>query len=140
MEGKVTSIALVVSNQQKSVEFYTQKVGFDIKTDVSPKGGSRYVTVGPKGQDLEILLWEIGGATDPSQREVSKSWSPGSSPPIVMRVADCRGAHRELSGKGVKFHQEPFDHPWGTSATFMDPDGNLFSMNQPPGPSAWGKK
>jgi predicted enzyme related to lactoylglutathione lyase len=140
MEGKITSIALVVSDQKESVEFYTEKVGFDIKTDVAPKGGSRYVTVGPKGQDLEIQLWEIGGATDPSQEDVSKSWSSGKSPPILLRVTDCRGAYRELSGKGVRFLQEPFDHPWGTSATFMDPDGNLFSMNQPPAAAAWGRK
>jgi predicted enzyme related to lactoylglutathione lyase len=140
MEGKITSIALVVSDQKESVEFYTEKVGFDIKTDVAPKGGSRYVTVGPKGQDLEIQLWEIGGATDPSQKDLSKSWSSGKSPPILLRVTDCRGAYRELSGKGVRFLQEPFDHPWGTSATFMDPDGNLFSMNQPPAAAAWGRK
>jgi len=140
MNGRITNIALVVSNQQKSVEFYTEKVGFEIKTDITPKGGSRYVTVGPKGQDFEISLWELGGATDPSQKEVSKSWSPGKSPPIVLKVTDCRGIYQELNGRGVKFHQEPFDHPWGTSATFVDPDGNLFSMNQPPGASAWGKK
>jgi predicted enzyme related to lactoylglutathione lyase len=140
MDGKITQIALVVSNQQRSVEFYTEKVGFEIKTDFAPKGGSRYVTVGPKGQDLEMVLWEIGAATDPSQREVSKSWSPGKSPPIVLKVTDCRGIHKELSARGVKFHQNPFDRPWGTSATFVDPDGNLFSMNQPPGALASGRK
>ncbi|MFZ0830647.1 MAG: VOC family protein [Thermoplasmata archaeon] len=140
MDGKIASVPLVVSNQEKSVEFYTEKVGFEIKTDFAPRGASRYVTVGPKGQDLEIMLWEVGGTTDPSQKELSKSWSPGKSPPIVMKVADCRGMHNELSGRGVKFHQEPFEHPWGTSATFVDPDGNLFSLNQPPAASAWGKK
>jgi len=133
------SFALVVRNQQKSVEFYTERVGFEIKTDVAPKGGSRYVTVGPKGQDIEIALWEVGGTTDPSQKEVSQTWSPARSPPIVLRVADCRGIHRELSGKGVKFHTAPFDHPWGVSATFMDPDGNLISLSQPPSSSAWAK-
>jgi len=140
VEGKITNVTLVVSDQQRSVEFYTEKVGFEIKTDVSAKGGSRYVTVGPKGQDLELALWPIGGATDPSQKEVAKSWAPGRSPPIVVRVSDCRGTHKTLSEKGVKFLQEPFDHPWGVSATFVDPDGNLFSMNQPPGAAAWAKK
>jgi predicted enzyme related to lactoylglutathione lyase len=133
MEAKITHVALVVSDQPRAVEFYTEKVGFEVKADFSPKGGSRYVTVGPKGQDLEIMLWEMGGATDPSQKELSKNWAPGKAPPIVLRVTDCRGIHKELSARGVKFHQEPFDHPWGTSATFVDPDGNLFSMSQPPG-------
>lgn len=139
MDGKIMQIAIVVTNQQKAVEFYTEKVGFEIKSDFSPPGGSRYVTVGPQGQDLEIMLWDRGSATDPSQKEVSKNWSPGRTPPIVMKVTDCQALHRELSGRGVRFHQEPFVHPWGTSATFVDPDGNLFSMNQPPSASAWGK-
>jgi predicted enzyme related to lactoylglutathione lyase len=140
MEAKIIQVPLVVRDQPRSVEFYTEKVGFEIKTDVTPKGGARYVTVGPKGEGVELVLWPLGAATDPSQNEVSKHWSPGRSPPIVLRVTDCRGIHRELSGKGVKFLQAPFDHPWGTSATFVDPDGNLFSMNQPPSESAWGKK
>jgi predicted enzyme related to lactoylglutathione lyase len=139
MDGKVTIVTLVVSDQKRSVEFYTEKVGFEIKTDVTAKGAARYVTVGPHGQELELALWPLGGATDPSQREVAKSWAPGRSPPIVLRVTDCRRVHQELSAKGVRFLQEPFDHPWGTSATFVDPDGNLFSMNQPPGAASWGK-
>ena len=132
MEGKITTLSLVVRDQQLSVAFYTDRVGFDVKTDVTPTGGSRYVTVGPKGQDLEIALWPIGGATDPSQREISKRWSPGTSPPIVLAVTDCRRTHEELRARGVVFQQDPVDHPWGTTATFVDPDGNLFSMNQPP--------
>jgi len=93
MEGRIVSFALVVRDQAKSVEFYTERVGFEVKTDVSPSGGSgksRYVTVGPKGQDLEVSLWELGGVTDPSQKEASKQWSPARSPPIVVKVADCR--------------------------------------------------
>ncbi|HTW54989.1 MAG TPA: VOC family protein [Thermoplasmata archaeon] len=133
MDGRVTIVALVVANQARSLEFYTEKVGFEIKTDFAPKGGSRFVTVGPKGDDLGLALWEVGGIPDPSQRELAERWSPGRAPPIVLRVADCRGLHRELSERGVRFLQPPIDHPWGTSATFVDPDGNLFSLNQPPG-------
>jgi predicted enzyme related to lactoylglutathione lyase len=140
MDGKISQIVLVVRNQQESLEFYTEKVEFEIRTDSAPRGGPRFVTVAPKGQDLEISLWELGAATDPSQMDVSRSWSPGKSPPILLQVSDCRGMHKELSERGVKFIQEPVEHPWGTSATFADPDGNLFSMNQPPAASAWGKK
>jgi hypothetical protein len=43
-----------------------------------------------------------------------------------------------MSARGVEFLVPPFDHPWGTSATFKDLDGNLFSMNQPPG--SWPKR
>jgi predicted enzyme related to lactoylglutathione lyase len=138
MDGKITQITLVVTNQARSLEFFTEKVGFEKKTDVSPPGGNRWVTVAPKGQDLEMALWEVGSAVDPSQKAVSKNWSPAKAPPIVLVVPDCRKAHKELSVRGVEFLLAPFDHPWGTTATFKDPDGNLFSMNQPPG--SWPKK
>jgi len=138
MDAKITRIALVVANQTRSLEFFTEKVGFEKKTDVSLPGGIRWVSVGPKGQDLEVALWEIGSVVDPSQKAVAKNWSPAKAPPIVLLVPDCRKAHQELSMRGVEFLQAPLNQPWGTTATFQDPDGNLFSMNQPP--SSWPKK
>lgn len=131
MEGRVTQITLVVTNQARSLEFYTEKVGFEKKTDFSPPGGYRWVTVGPKGQNLELALWEVGSHVDPAQMEVSKHWAPAKAPPIVVRVEDCRRAFEELSSRGVEFPQPMKEYSWGTSATFRDPDGNLFSINQP---------
>ena len=124
------SVTLVVTNQTRSLEFFTQKVGFEKKTDVAPPGGTRYVTVGPKGHDLEIVLWEMGTAVGPGQENAAKTWSPGRTPPISLGVADCEKTYQELSLRGVEFPQPAFKHPWGTSATFRDPDGNLFTLNQ----------
>jgi len=133
MEGKIIQFSLVVTDQAKSLEFYTEKVGFEKKTDFTPPGGHRYVTVGPKGQDLEIALWEMGSAVGPGQEEWAKHWAPGNSPPISLRVADCNKVYQELRSRGVEFPQPAFKHPWGTSATLKDPDGNLLSINQLPG-------
>jgi predicted enzyme related to lactoylglutathione lyase len=138
MDGKIMQITLVVTNQARSLAFFTEKVGFEKKTDFTPPGGHRWVTVSPKGQDLEMALFELGSAVDPSQKEWSKNWSPGKAPPIVLRVADCRKTHKELSARGVEFPQAPVEYPWGTAATFQDPDGNLFSISQLPG--AWSQK
>jgi predicted enzyme related to lactoylglutathione lyase len=138
MDGRITVVSLVVTNQDRSLAFFTEKAGFEKKADVTSPQGYRWVTVGLKGQDLELALQEIGSAVDPTQREWSKSWAPGKAPPIVLAVPDCRKAHQEMSARGVEFTLAPFDHPWGTTATFKDPDGNLFSMNQPP--TSWPKK
>ncbi len=132
MDGKVVTMTLVVSNKTKALEFYTQSVGFEKKTDVTGPGGYRYVTVGPKGQEFEFALWEVGSATDPTQEPASRRWAPATIPPILIRVADCEAAARELSGRGVQFPQPPTKHPWGVVATFQDPDGNLFSLSQLP--------
>lgn len=138
MDAKIVLFTLTVKNQADALEFYTKKVGFEKKTDVTPPGGYRWVTVGLKEQDLELALFQLGSAVDPSQKEPSKNWSPGRAPPIVLRVSDVRKIHQELSARGVEFPQPPVDYPWGTVATFTDPDGNLFSINQPPG--TWPKK
>ncbi len=133
MEGRIVQVTLVVSNQARSLEFFTEKVGFEKKTDFRPPGGGvRWVTVGPKGQDLEIALWEVGSAVDPAQKAWSKQWEPARAPPLVLRVADCQKVYAELHARGVEFPQPPKEYPWGTAATFRDPDGNLFSFSQPP--------
>lgn len=129
MDGRISQVALVVRDQAKALEFYTNRVGFEKKTDLSPPGGVRWVTVGPKGQDLELALWQVGSRTDP--REPSANWRPGASPAIVVRVPDCRRTFDELKARGVPFEQDaPGEFPWGIVATFADPDGNRFSLWQ----------
>jgi catechol 2,3-dioxygenase-like lactoylglutathione lyase family enzyme len=135
MEGKISQITLIVKNQAAALDFYVNKVGFEKKTDYSDPRGYRWVTVGPKGQDLELALFQMGSG-DPNNW--SSNWKPGIYPPIVMRVDDCRKTFSELKSKGVQFKQsEPQEYAWGVSATFSDLDGNLFSINQLPSASSW---
>ncbi len=136
MEGTVTQLTLPVKDQAAALAFYTEKVGFEKRTDVTPPGSYRWVTVGLKGQELEIALFPLGAPVDPSQRAWSREWAPGKAPPIVIRVADCRKTCEELAARGVKFVQPAKEYPWGIAATFSDPDGNLFSLSQPPS-GAW---
>jgi predicted enzyme related to lactoylglutathione lyase len=133
MDAKIVQFTLTVKDQADALEFYTQKVGFEKRTDVTPPGSYRWVTVGPKGQDIELALFQQG-TKDPNGW--SSGWRPGNAPPIVMRVDDCNKTFEELKSRGVQFKQEkPEEYPWGISATFSDPDGNLFSINQRP--KAW---
>jgi catechol 2,3-dioxygenase-like lactoylglutathione lyase family enzyme len=135
MEAKVAVITLVVENQEAALKFYTEKVGFEKKTDYTPPGNNRWVTVAPKGQDLEFALFQAG-SNDPNGW--SNNWHPGNNPPIVLRVGDCKKVFAELKARGVEFKQaQPEEYAWGISATFADPDGNLFSINQLPSASTW---
>jgi len=129
VNAEVIQVTLVAKDQEAALRFYTEKAGFEKKTDPTPPGGRRRVTVGPKGQDLELALFQLG-------TEGSDGWSshgrPGSGPPLVLRVDDRRGAFAALRSRGVEFKQiQPEGHPWGTSATFSDPDGNFSSISQP---------
>ena len=119
--GKITHVALVVKNLDEAVEFYTKKLGFEKKADYNPPGGERWVTVGPKGQDLELNFLQAGNLGVNS-----------SSAHITMTVDDCKKTSAELKTHGVQFKQEPLEHPYGISAIFVDPDGNSFQINQFP--------
>ncbi|MDA4135399.1 MAG: VOC family protein [Thaumarchaeota archaeon] len=126
MDARINSIALVVKNKEEALEFYTEKVGFEKKTDYT-NGGYRYVTVGLKGQDLELVLWQEG---TPDPGASSGQLKAGMSPPIVMFVDDVHKTAAELKARGVLFKAEPQEYGWGVSATFADPDGNRFSINR----------
>ena len=121
---KIESVSLVVRDKAHALEFYTEKVGFEKKTDVMNRG-YRWVTVGPKEQDMQLELWQVGSA-DPTR--ASKGWKPGNAPPIVLLVDDCYKMFAELKARGVEFRRELEEYPQGVSATFADPDGNLFTI------------
>jgi predicted enzyme related to lactoylglutathione lyase len=137
MQAKISQVILVVKNQAEALDYYTKKVGFEKKNDTTPPGSYRWVTVGALGQDLEIALFQEG--TKDSQGYSSR-WHPGNNPPITINVDDCKKAFAEMKSRGVKFMKDkPDEYPWGISATFSDPDGNLFSINQRPTSQSWGK-
>jgi predicted enzyme related to lactoylglutathione lyase len=48
---------------------------------------------------------------------------------VVFASDDVRATFRELAERGVKFVAEPEEQPWGTFATFSDPDGNQFVIS-----------
>jgi len=134
MDARITQFTLVVKNQSASLEFFINRIGFEKKTDFTPPGSYRWVTVGPKGQDLELALYQLGS---PDPNGWASRWQPGG-PPIVLRVDDCQKVFDELKSRGVEFKQpQPEKYAWGTSATFSDPDGNLFSINELPKSSSW---
>lgn len=118
MDGKITHFALIVKSPAEALDFYISRVGFEKKADFTSPEGYRWVSVGPKGQELELVLTQAGSA------EGAKSSF------ITMRVDDCRKASEEMKARGVKFTQEPTENPWAVSAIFTDPDGNQFQINQ----------
>src|SRR5208283_5903825 len=106
MDARITSVALVVKDKAEALEFYTEKVGFEKKTDYT-NGGYRYVTVGPKGQDLELALWQEGS---PDPTGSSSQLKSGMYPPIVMLVDDVHKTSAELKAHGVQFMLEPQEY------------------------------
>ncbi|MGQ0600941.1 MAG: VOC family protein [Anaerolineales bacterium] len=134
MISKLSHSTIYVLDQDKALEFYTQTLGFEVRTDFMMEGGFRWLTVGPKGQpDLEIILYGVraGGMYDDETAEHLRAvLEKGMMGPGVFETPDCRETYEELSGKGVKFLQPPQDQPYGVEALFADGCGNWFSLTQ----------
>ncbi len=135
---KLTQVTVVVKDQEKALEFYTEKMGFAKKADYTLPGHPRYLTVSPDGQDLEIVLWPAGAdeqGLPPSLKQ------PGNGTGMVLQVEDLRKTFAELKKKGVRFKDaEPLVAGWGLAADLTDPDGNPFKLFQPahpPGAQDW---
>lgn len=138
---RLTHMTIVVKDQDKALEFYTHTMGFEKKADYTQPGHPRYLTVSPKGQDIEMVLWPAGAEED---RMPASHKQPGIGTRTVLQVEDCRKTFAELKMQGVRFKDpEPIKEGWGFAADFTDPDGNPFTIFQPAPPTgtqSWNPK
>jgi predicted enzyme related to lactoylglutathione lyase len=125
---KLMLVTIVVKNQNEALDFYTKTLGFEKRADFTPPGNPRWLTVAPKGQDIEIALWEAGSKTD---RVPASHQQPGIGTQWNFKVEDCRKTFADLKARGVKFMSEPIEYPYAIGAEFTDPDGNHFGIVQP---------
>lgn len=121
-----------VLDQDEAKTFYTEKLGFEVREDVS-LGDYRWLTVGPKGHaDVTIILSAIGAPhfDEETAAQLRSVIAKGALGPGVMATDDCHKSFEELSARGVEFVQEPADRPYGIEAVFRDNSGNWFSLTQ----------
>ena len=79
MIQRMSHVTLFVNNQDEAKDFYTNKLGFEVRTDYTMEGGFRWLTVGPKTQpDLEIVLMEPKAGTDVSTKKRPSGGAPAA--------------------------------------------------------------
>jgi uncharacterized glyoxalase superfamily protein PhnB len=133
---KIASAQLWVHDQDEALEFYTRKLGMEVRSDVTvPElGNFRWLTVGPAGQDdVTIALMAIPGQPvmdDETARQVRDVMAKGFAGAVFLATDDCRAAYEELTSRGVEFVEAPHEAPYGIDASFRDPSGNHFRLTQ----------
>lgn len=133
---KINTTQLWVLDQDEAVDFYTNKVGFEIRQDVSlPElGGFRWVTVAPPGQqDVDIVLMAIPGPpvmTEEVADKVRELTAIGFASTVFLTTDDVQKAYEELSARGVEFTGPPEQQPYGIDCAFRDPSGNNLRLMQ----------
>jgi len=132
----IGSAQLWVHDQQAALDFYTNKVGLEVRSDVTvpEMGNFRWLAVGPAGQpDVSIVLMAVPGAPimdDTTADEVRNLMAKGFAGTIFLVTDDCRASYDELSDRGVEFVEKPEERPYGIDAAFRDPSGNHIRLTQ----------
>jgi catechol 2,3-dioxygenase-like lactoylglutathione lyase family enzyme len=125
-----------VHDQRAALEFWTRKVGFELRADATfPElGGFRWLTVGPPGQaDLELVLMAVPEppVLPREQTELIRAvMSQGLAGAIFLATDDVRRDHELLTARGVEFTEPPEARPYGIDAGFRDPSGNQVRLTQ----------
>ena len=132
MLKKVVYVALLVSNQDKALDFYTNVIGLEKRADYSPPDEPRWLTVGIKGQDLELVLWPGTPAkAAPAKSHLRSGAKAEAGVVYTIEVENCRTAFETLKSRGVKFEPpEILEFAWGDTALFRDPDGNQLQVRE----------
>jgi predicted enzyme related to lactoylglutathione lyase len=118
----------MVDDQAKALKFYTEKLGFVLKTDM-PAGEYRWLTVtSPEGAEgVELLLEPM--AFEPA-RAYQKALRDAGMPLTMFFTKDLDAECARLKARGVVFTVEPTRESWGAYAVFDDTVGNLINLSE----------
>jgi len=125
---RVKIITVLVLDQDAAVEFYTNRLGFEVLED-KPFGQNRWVTIAlPNQRDVTLAL-ELATAAEDKARVGRQA---GSHAFLGLDTSDCAADYRRMKALGVKFLGEPQSGPWGTGVQLEDLYGNKLFLSQEP--------
>jgi uncharacterized glyoxalase superfamily protein PhnB len=133
---KISTAQLWVHDQDEALAFYTEKLGFEVRSDVTlpEMGDFRWLTVAPAGQeDVAVVLMAIPGPPvmdEETSRQVEELMAKGFSGTVFLTTDDCRGDYEKLKERGVEFTETPEERPYGIDCGFRDPSGNSLRLTE----------
>lgn len=118
MIKSVKFVSVYVSDQDRALAFYTQKLGFTVVTDQPMGPDARWIELKIPGAETGVVI----------VKPMMADHRIGGFMNLSFVADDVQKTYDELSARGVKFIQPPKTEQWGTSAIFKDPDGNTFVL------------
>jgi catechol 2,3-dioxygenase-like lactoylglutathione lyase family enzyme len=109
-------VSIPVRDQDVSLKFYTEKMGFKVATDQPMGNGQRWIELLIPGSDSSLALFTPPGHED----------RIGGFQPMTFWCDDVFATAAALKARGVELAAEPKKEVWGTMAKFKDPDRNEF--------------
>jgi catechol 2,3-dioxygenase-like lactoylglutathione lyase family enzyme len=110
--------SIPVADQDRALEFYTQKLGFRILTDAPFNDDQRWIELGIPNADTKVVLF----TPDEHKDRI------GTAQHVTFWTDNVRKTYEELKARGVEFQSEPVEQDWGSFALFKDSEGNQFVL------------
>jgi len=132
MNQGVGVAGVYVRDQDEALQFYVEKLGFEVHTDAR-NGDYRWLTVQhPEQPSFQLGLFKPQPSTvdEATAQSLNEAVAKGAMPPLVLVVEDCRKAYQEFRARGVEFTQEPVERYGSVDASFRDPSGNGWKLIQ----------
>ena len=133
---QITTAQLWVHDQDEALDFYTKKVGMEVRADVTvPElGDFRWLVVAPANQqEVGIVLMAIPGEPvmdNQTADEVRNLMAKGFAGTVFLTTDDVRSDYDAMKSRGVEFTDEPEERPYGIDCGFRDPSGNSLRLSQ----------
>jgi len=134
MIKRMSHVMIWVKNQQEALEFYRDKLGFEVDTDAMVGEDYRWLTMRIKSQPgFEIILAEPKAGMmldEESAAQLRSLLDKGVLGGGVFDADDIFKTYEELKARGVEFKGPPTTQSWGTATVMKDNSGNWFSLSQ----------
>lgn len=118
MIKQIKFVSIPVKDQNRALDFYTEKLGFTIITDQPFDGKQRWIELRIPKAETHVVLFTPEGQEDRA----------GTFSGLSYATDDVERTYTELKGRGVQFEGPPKKEPWGTYVTFKDSEGNSFVL------------
>ena len=128
MNQRLTQVALVVSDYDEAIRFYTEVLEFELIEDTKMSESKRWVVVKPKGEGTCALL--LAKASNEAQEKAVGNQT-GGRVFLFLYTDDFWRDHSSLVAKGVQFLRGPSEEVYGRVAVFKDLYGNLWDLIEP---------
>ena len=126
MITQVATVSIYVENQQESLNFWTNKIGFEVKVNHPMGPHVNWIELGPPSS-LHPEGTQTCCAIVIYPRSLMQNWKE-LKPSIIFLCDDFDKTYKELKSKGVDFVEDPKRMAWGAYAKFLDIDGNEFLL------------
>lgn len=128
MKQSIAQIALVVNDYDEAIQFYTQKLQFELLEDTKLSETKRWVVLSPPNSEGCCLL--LAKASNEQQQKAVGNQT-GGRVFLFLFTDDIHRDYKDMVNKGIEFVRPIVEEPYGTVTVFKDLYGNLWDFIQP---------